>query len=140
VLLKRARSPSRAPAAETGVAQERSPTTTPTRRLEQLSGRARGMMTASTTRQTRSEADRFPEGDQEKIIRAAKILIDEGLASILLVKREVVAPLLKETSHRRIEGHIIDIERCAHRTSTCTYCRRSASVRISMMVTFDSSM
>src|ERR1051325_7911686 len=39
----------------------------------------------------------FPEGDQEKIVRAAKILVDEGMAHpILLVKFEDVEPLLKK--------------------------------------------
>src|SRR3984893_13519511 len=52
----------------------------------------------------------FPEGDQEKIIRAAKILIDEGLAHpILLVKVEVAEPLLQKHGVDRTKISIIDI-------------------------------
>ena len=105
-------------AAETGVAQE--PITdydAYRRRLEQLLGRARGMMHGVYDRAKRDpKRIVFPEGDQEKIIRAAKILIDEGLAHpILLVKREVVAPLLQKHHVDESKVTIIDIERCAQR-------------------------
>src|SRR6202165_3209282 len=86
-------------AAETGVAKE--PITdydAYRRRLEQLLGRSRGMM-HSIYDQAKRDPKRivFPEGDQEKIVRAARILIEEGMAHpILLVKREVVAPLLEK--------------------------------------------
>ena len=86
-------------AAETGVAKE--PITdfdAYRRRLERLLGRARGMM-HGVYDQAKRQPKRivFPEGDQEKIIRAAKILIEEGMAHpILLVKREVVEPMLKK--------------------------------------------
>ncbi|HKB79356.1 MAG TPA: malic enzyme-like NAD(P)-binding protein, partial [Thermoanaerobaculia bacterium] len=65
-------------AAETGVAQE--PITdfeAYRRRLENLLGRSRGIMHAIYDR-AKSDPKRivFPEGDQEKIIRAAKILIE----------------------------------------------------------------
>jgi malate dehydrogenase (oxaloacetate-decarboxylating)(NADP+) len=100
-------------AAETGVAQE------PIvdydayrRRLETLLGRARGTMHAIYDR-AKADPKRivFPEGDQEKIIRAAKILIDEGLAHpILLVKEEVAAPLLAKHNVDRSKISIIDIK------------------------------
>ncbi len=99
-------------AAETGVAQE--PITdydAYRRRLEKLLGRARGIMHAMYD-QAKSDPKRivFPEGDQEKIIRAAKILIDEGLAQpILLVKEEIAAPLLKKHNVDRSKVSIIDI-------------------------------
>ena len=99
-------------AAETGVAQE------PIRdydayrrRLEQLLGRSRGIMHGLYDR-AKSDPKRivFPEGDQEKIIRAAKILIDEGIAEpILLVKEEVAAPLLAKHNVDRSKITIIDI-------------------------------
>jgi malate dehydrogenase (oxaloacetate-decarboxylating)(NADP+) len=39
----------------------------------------------------------FPEGEHEKILRAAKILVDEGIAHpILLARREVIAKHLEE--------------------------------------------
>ena len=99
-------------AAETGVAQE--PITdydAYRRRLEKLLGRARGIMHGLYDR-AKHDPKRivFPEGDQEKIIRAAKILIDEGLAEpILLVKEEVAAPLLKKHNVDRSKISIIDV-------------------------------
>jgi malate dehydrogenase (oxaloacetate-decarboxylating)(NADP+) len=39
----------------------------------------------------------FPEGEHEKVLRAAKILVDQGIAHpILLARMEVIAPKLKE--------------------------------------------
>src|SRR5437773_3063102 len=82
-------------AADTGVAQEPiADYEAYRRRLEHLLGRSRGTMHALYD-QAKGDPERivFPEGDQEKIIRAAKILIDEGLASpILLVRRAEIAP------------------------------------------------
>jgi malate dehydrogenase (oxaloacetate-decarboxylating)(NADP+) len=99
-------------AAETGVAQE--PITdfdAYRRRLEKLLGRARGVMHGLYDRAKRDpKRIVFPEGEQEKIIRAAKILIDEGLAEpILLVKEEVAAPLLAKHNVDRSKISIIDI-------------------------------
>jgi len=99
-------------AAETGVAQE--PITdydAYRRRLEKLLGRARGIMHGLYDR-AKHDPKRivFPEGEQEKIIRAAKILIDEGLAEpILLVKEEVAAPLLQKHNVDRSKISIIDV-------------------------------
>src|SRR5438034_9840673 len=77
-------------AADTGVAQEPiADYDAYRRRLEHLLGRSRGTMHALYD-QAKRDPKRivFPEGDQEKIIRAAKILIEEGLAHpILLVRR-----------------------------------------------------
>ncbi|HEX7677891.1 MAG TPA: NADP-dependent malic enzyme [Thermoanaerobaculia bacterium] len=116
-------------AAESGVAQE--PITdydAYRRRLEQLLGRARGMMHGVYDRAKRDpKRIVFPEGDQEKIIRAAKILIEEGLAHpILLVKREVVAPLLQKHHVDESKVTIIDIEHCAQLDQ---YVRRFAEIR-----------
>jgi malate dehydrogenase (oxaloacetate-decarboxylating)(NADP+) len=101
-------------AAETGVA--RNPITdfdAYRRRLEKLLGRARGIMHGLYDRAKRDpKRIVFPEGDQEKIIRAAKILIDEGLAEpILLVKEEVAAPLLAKHNIDRSKISIIDVTR-----------------------------
>ncbi len=104
-------------AAETGVAQE--PITdfeAYRRRLERLLGRARGMM-HGVYDQAKRDPKRivFPEGDQEKIVRAAKILIDEGMAHpILLVKREVVAPLLEKHHVDPAKVTIIDVTQSPH--------------------------
>jgi malate dehydrogenase (oxaloacetate-decarboxylating)(NADP+) len=104
-------------AAETGVAQE--PITdfeAYRRRLERLLGRARGMM-HGVYDQAKRDPKRivFPEGDQEKIVRAAKILIDEGMAHpILLVKREVVAPMLVKHHIDPSKLTIIDVTQSPH--------------------------
>jgi malate dehydrogenase (oxaloacetate-decarboxylating)(NADP+) len=104
-------------AAETGVAQEPiQDYDAYRRRLERLLGRARGMM-HGVYDQAKRDPKRivFPEGDQEKIVRAAKILIEEGLAHpILLVKREVVAPLLEKHHIDPSKLTIIDITQSPH--------------------------
>ena len=86
-------------AAETGVAQVPiADYDAYRRRLENLLGRSRGLMhdIYGLARQNPKRIV-FPEGDQEKIIRAAKILIDEGLAQpVLLVRREEIAGLLEK--------------------------------------------
>lgn len=100
-------------AAETGVAQQPiEDYEAYRRRLEQLLGRSRGLMHMVYDRAKQApKRIVFPEGDQEKIIRASKILIDEGLAHpILLVKREVVAPLLVKYHIDQSKITIIDIE------------------------------
>src|SRR5207249_1060719 len=99
-------------AAETGVAKQ--PITdfdAYRRRLERLLGRARGMM-HGVYDQAKRDPKRivFPEGDQEKIIRAAKILIEEGMAHpILLVKREIAEPMLQKHSIDPSKVTMIDV-------------------------------
>ncbi len=116
-------------AAESGVAQEPiADYDAYRRRLEQLLGRARGMMHGVYDR-AKSNPKRivFPEGDQEKIIRAAKILIEEGLAHpILLVKRELVAPMLRKYQIDESKVTIIDI---AEGAQLDQYVRRFAEIR-----------
>ncbi len=86
-------------AAETGVAQlPIQDFDAYRRRLEGLLGRSRGLMQMVFDR-ARQNPKRivFPEGEQEKIVRAAKVLIDEGIAHpILLVRREKISALLKK--------------------------------------------
>src|SRR5205814_861436 len=116
-------------AAESGVAQE--PITdydAYRRRLEQLLGRARGMM-HGVYDQAKRDPKRivFPEGDQEKIIRAAKILTDEGLAHpILLVRRAEIAPLLKKFDVNEARVTIVDVESYERREE---YVRRFYELR-----------
>ncbi len=122
-------------AAETGVAKE--PITdydAYRRRLEQLLGRSRGMM-HSIYDQAKRDPKRivFPEGDQEKIIRAAKILIDEGLAHpILLVKVEVAEPLLQKHGVDRTKISIIDITKSPKYE---TYAQRFYQLRLRRGIT-----
>ncbi|HVR40391.1 MAG TPA: NADP-dependent malic enzyme [Thermoanaerobaculia bacterium] len=99
-------------AAETGVAQEPIEDYEAYRRkLEHMLGRSRGLMHDIYARAKRDpKRIVFPEGDQEKIIRAAKILIDEGLAHpILLVRREEILPLLQKYHVDESKVTIIDI-------------------------------
>ena len=102
-------------AAETGVAQQPIQDYEAYRhRLETLLGRSRGLMHEIYGR-ARQNPKRivFPEGDQEKIVRAAKILIDENLARpILLVRRNEVAPLLRKYNVDESKLTIIDILEC----------------------------
>ncbi|HYC59929.1 MAG TPA: NADP-dependent malic enzyme [Thermoanaerobaculia bacterium] len=101
-------------AAETGVAQMPiEDYDAYRRRLETMLGRSRGLMYELYGR-ARQNPKRivFPEGDQEKIIRAAKILIDEKLAHpILLLHREEVLPLLRKYNVDESKVTIIDINR-----------------------------
>ena len=81
------------------------------RRLENMLGRSRGVMHDIYGRARKSpKRIVFPEGDQEKIIRAAKILIDEGIAHpILLVHREDVSATLRKYNVDESKVTIIDI-------------------------------
>jgi malate dehydrogenase (oxaloacetate-decarboxylating)(NADP+) len=117
-------------AAETGVAQEPiADYDAYRRRLEQLLGRSRGTMHALYDQAKRDpKRIAFPEGDQEKIIRAAKILIDEGMAHpILLVRRAVVAPLLKKYDIDESKVTIVDVDSFAKREE---YARRFYELRL----------
>ncbi len=105
-------------AAETGVAQQ------PIqdyqeyrRRLENMLGRSRGLMHDLYGR-ARQNPKRivFPEGEQEKIIRAVKILIDEKLAHpIVLGRRGEVEALLDKYHIDRSKLVHIDISDCEQR-------------------------
>jgi malate dehydrogenase (oxaloacetate-decarboxylating)(NADP+) len=101
-------------AAETGVAQQPiADYDAYRRRLEALLGRSRGVMHLIFDRAKRDpKRIVFPEGDQEKIIRAAKILIDEKMAHpILLTRHDDVAPLLQKHGIDPSKLTIIDIEK-----------------------------
>ena len=68
------------------------------RRLEAMLSRAREVM-GVVIRKARQDPKRivFPEGEHPKILRAAKILVEEGICQpILLAREEEVAPLALE--------------------------------------------
>jgi malate dehydrogenase (oxaloacetate-decarboxylating)(NADP+) len=101
-------------AAETGVAQYPIEDYAAYRlKLEQLLGQSRGLMHGLYTRaKMKPKRIVFPEGDQEKIVRAAKILIDEKLAHpILLVRHKIVEPLLEKYAIDPKGITIIDVEK-----------------------------
>ena len=105
-------------AAETGVAQQPIEDYEAYRRkLEHMLGRSRGLMHDIFTRAKQSpKRIVFPEGDQEKIIRAAKILIEEKVAHpILLVRREEIAGLLHKYNVDESKITIIDINQCGEK-------------------------
>jgi len=68
------------------------------RRLETLISRRLELMRGIVDRARRSpQRVVFPEGEHEQILRAAKILVDEGIAHpILLARREMIADRLRE--------------------------------------------
>jgi malate dehydrogenase (oxaloacetate-decarboxylating)(NADP+) len=105
-------------AAETGVAKQPiEDYAAYRRRLEHLLGRSRGLMHDLYGR-ARNNPKRivFPEGEQEKIVRAAKILIDEKLAHpILLGRKAEVDALVDKYNIDRSKLTLIDISRCEKR-------------------------
>src|SRR5688572_244191 len=110
-------------AAETGVAQQPiEDYDAYRRRLENMLGRSRGMMHDIYGRARKSpKRIVFPEGEQEKILRTAKILVDEGLAHpILLVRREEIAALLQKYNIDESKITVIDVNDCGDRMSAYT--------------------
>ncbi|HXI12274.1 MAG TPA: NADP-dependent malic enzyme [Thermoanaerobaculia bacterium] len=101
-------------AAETGVAQQ--PITdydAYRRRLEQLLGRSRGLMHTIFDRAKKNpKRIVFPEGEHEKIVRAARILIQEKIAHpILLGDPETIMTRVKAAGIDARELTILDPER-----------------------------
>ena len=78
--------------------------------LEARLGRARGLMRGIINRATRDpKRIVFPEGEEPKIIRAARQLVDEGIASpILLGQRSVVERLGNENNISLRDIAIVD--------------------------------
>ncbi|HEY4640621.1 MAG TPA: NADP-dependent malic enzyme [Thermoanaerobaculia bacterium] len=116
-------------AADTGVAQQPiQDYDAYRRRLEALLGRSRGVMHLIFDRAKRDpKRIVFPEGEQEKIIRAAKILIDEGLAHpILLVRYDEIQPLLVKYHIDPKQLTIIDT---LHSPKYEEYCQRFTELR-----------
>jgi len=116
-------------AAETGVAQH--PITdydAYRRKLESILGRSRGVMQLVFDRAKRDpKRIVFPECDQEKIVRAAKVLIEEQIAHpILLVKREAIATLLQKYNVDESKITTIDVSSSPERER---YAKRFAELR-----------
>jgi malate dehydrogenase (oxaloacetate-decarboxylating)(NADP+) len=78
-------------------------------RLEERLGRARGIMRGVVNRAI-SNPKRlvFPEGEEPKIIRAAAILVDEGIGVPILLGRQETVERLAREGHISLEG--IEIE------------------------------
>ncbi|HEX2644619.1 MAG TPA: NADP-dependent malic enzyme [Thermoanaerobaculia bacterium] len=84
------------------------------RRLEVLISRRLELMRGIIDRARRSPRRVvFPEGEHDQILRAAKILVEEGIAHpILLARREVVAPKLEALDLPEDRITIIHAESC----------------------------
>ena len=110
-------------AAESGVAQEPiEDYDAYRRRLEGMLGRSRTTMNELYER-ARHKPKRivFPEGDYEKIVRAAKILSEENLAKpILLGRPERVDPLLEKYGVDTSKVTVIDITKSEKREEYAT--------------------
>jgi malate dehydrogenase (oxaloacetate-decarboxylating)(NADP+) len=100
-------------AAETGVAQMPIQDYDAYKRaLEEHLGRSRKIMHTVFDR-AKKNAKRivFPEGESEKIVRAAKILIEENMAEpILLAREDQVRPILEHLEFDSPKLKIIDID------------------------------
>jgi malate dehydrogenase (oxaloacetate-decarboxylating)(NADP+) len=83
------------------------------RRLEHLVSRRLEMMRVVIDRAKRApKRIVFPEGDNDKILRAAKILVDEEIAHpILIARREQIAAKLVELGLDEDRITIVDIEK-----------------------------
>ncbi|MES1240227.1 MAG: NADP-dependent malic enzyme [Acidobacteriota bacterium] len=84
------------------------------RRLETLISRRLELMRGLIDRAKRDpKRVVFPEGEHDKILRAAKILVDEGIAHpILLARREMIADKLRDLDLPESKVTIIHNESC----------------------------
>ncbi|HUO83482.1 MAG TPA: NADP-dependent malic enzyme, partial [Thermoanaerobaculia bacterium] len=102
-------------AAETGIAQEPiADYEAYTRQLERFLGRSRRLMHLVFDRTKRSgKRIVFPEGEHEKIVRAAKILLEEEIAEpILIARKSRVQPILESVDVDPSRLRIIEIDQC----------------------------
>jgi malate dehydrogenase (oxaloacetate-decarboxylating)(NADP+) len=110
-------------AVATGVAREFVDLDTYRAQLESRLGRARGIMRGIITRAT-NDPKRvvFPEGEEPKVLRAAQICADEGIARpVLLGRREVIARTAAEHGVVTDDLEIVDIEDSPRRDDYARY-------------------
>ena len=76
----------------------------------------------------------FPEGEHDKILRAAKILVDQGIAHpVLLARREVIAPRLQQLGipeHKVTVVHNIESESFDRYAQSFHHLRRREGVTL----------
>ncbi len=116
-------------AAETGVAKEPIEDYDQYKRvLEAHLGRSRKIMHTVMDRAKRNKKRIvFPEGESEKIIRAAKILVEEGMADpILLARTDQIKPILEHLDFPMENLTLIDIE---HSPDIERYAKRLCELR-----------
>ena len=100
-------------AAETGVARQPIQDYDAYKRaLEEHLGRSRKIMhTVIDRAKQKSKRIVFPEGDSEKIVRAAKILVEENMAEVILLARpDQVKPILDRLEFDSPKLRIVDTD------------------------------
>jgi len=91
-------------------------------RLEARLGRARGIMRGISTRASQSPRRVvFPEGEEPKVVRAAAILVDEGIAQPVLLGNRARIEAIADQGNIDLDG--IDIEDPATSARRETYTR-----------------
>jgi malate dehydrogenase (oxaloacetate-decarboxylating)(NADP+) len=104
-------------AMETGVAQEPVDIEEYREQLEKRLGKAHGVMRLVLQKAQHSpKRVVFPEGDNEKVLRACHILLEEGVAApILLGNEKVVRDKAQELGVDLRGMEVVDVERSPHR-------------------------
>ena len=92
-------------------------------RLEARLGRARGVMRGIINRAHQNPRRVvFPEGEEPKILKAAQILVDEGIAQPILLGNEQAIRRMAEDRHLTLEGiTIVDPAQCDRRDAYALY-------------------
>jgi malate dehydrogenase (oxaloacetate-decarboxylating)(NADP+) len=96
-------------AVASGVAREMIDLENYREQLEARLGRARGIMRGIINRAVRDpKRIVFPEGEEPKIIRAARQLVDEGIASPILLGQRAVIERIADENHISLRDVVID--------------------------------
>src|SRR5215210_9070966 len=78
-------------------------------RLEERLGRARGIMRGIINRAVRDpKRVVFPEGEEPKIIRAARMIVDEGIASPILLGQQDAIHRIADENHISLRDILIE--------------------------------
>jgi malate dehydrogenase (oxaloacetate-decarboxylating)(NADP+) len=96
-------------AVASGVAKEMIDLESYREQLEARLGRARGIMRGIINRAVRDpKRIVFPEGEEPKIIRAARMIVDEGIASPILLGQRAAIERNAEENHISLRDIVID--------------------------------
>jgi malate dehydrogenase (oxaloacetate-decarboxylating)(NADP+) len=96
-------------AVASGVAKQMIDLETYREQLEARLGRARGIMRGIINRAVRDpKRVVFPEGEEPKIIRAARMIADEGIASPILLGQRITIERIAEENHISLRDLVIE--------------------------------
>ena len=96
-------------AVASGVAKEMIDLENYREQLEARLGRARGIMRGIINRAVRDpKRIVFPEGEEPKIIRAARMIVDEGIGSPILLGQRAVIERIADENHISLRDVLID--------------------------------